>query len=208
MNTVELIQYSLGFAFDLLEQLVIDLTPEQADWLPPGNANPISSLYWHTVGYIDQFVHEWCMAPFMHVTFEEWLEARRAKRDLGMGQAPLRHSAGWQEKVVIALPPEDPRDPYWDVRNAREGLRVDLQALHDYARATAQTLQSWVASLAPEDLERMIPTPVGDLNLGQVLEIFIISHINAHCGEISALKGCQGLKGYPWGSPADFLGDK
>jgi hypothetical protein len=198
MNTVELIQYSLGFAFEVLEYVVSDLTQEQADWLPPGNAIPIGALYWHTVGYADQLVHEWGMAPFRHVTFEEWLEARRVKHDLGMGQAPLRHSAGWQEKVVIALTPENPEDPYWDVRNVREGLRVDLPVLHDYARATAQTLQSWVASLTPEDLERTIPTPIGDYNLGRYLEFFVIWHISVHCGEISALKGCQGLKGYPW----------
>jgi hypothetical protein len=198
MNTVELIHHSLVFAFELLEHLVSDLTQEQADWLPPGNANPIGALYWHIIGYVDQVVHEWCMEPFVDLTIEEWPEAKRAKRELGMGQAPLRHSAGWQEKVVIALPPENPEDPYWDVRAVREGLRVDLPALHDYARATAQTLQSWVASLAPEDLERTIPTPIGDHNLGQFLEIFVICHINNHSGEISALKGCQGLKGYPW----------
>jgi hypothetical protein len=198
MNAVELIHFSLGLAFEHLEHLVKDLTQEQADWLPPGNANPIGSLYWHTVGYSDQLVHEWCMEPFVDLTIEEWFEAKRAKRELGMGQAPLRHSAGWQEKVVIAFPPENPEDPYWYLRNAREDLRVDLPALHDYARATAQTLESWVASLAPEDLERSIPTPIGDYNLGPFLEFFIIWHINVHCGEISALKGCQGLKGYPW----------
>jgi hypothetical protein len=198
MNAVELIHFSLGLAFEHLEHLVKDLTQEQADWLPPGNANPIGSLYWHTVGYSDQLVHEWCMEPFVDLTIEEWFEAKRAKRELGMGQAPLRHSAGWQEKVVIASPPENPEDPYWYLRNAREDLRVDLPALHDYARATAQTLESWVASLAPEDLERSIPTPIGDYNLGPFLEFFIIWHINVHCGEISALKGCQGLKGYPW----------
>ena len=64
MNTVGLIHHSLGFAFDLLEQLVVDLTQEQADWLPPGNANPIGALYWHIVGYVDQMAHEWGMAPF------------------------------------------------------------------------------------------------------------------------------------------------
>jgi hypothetical protein len=198
MNTVDLIQYSLGFAFDLLEQLVTDLTQEQADWLPPGNANPISALYWHIIGYCDQVVHEWCMEPFVDLTIEEWFEAKRAKRELGMGQPPLRHSAGWQEKVVLALPPENPEDPYWDVRAIREGLRVDLPALHDYARATVQTLLGWLASLSLEDLERTVPTPIGDHNLGQFLEVFIIGHINPHSGEISALKGCQGLRGYPW----------
>ena len=198
MNTVGLIHHSLGFAFELLEQLVSDLTQEQADWLPPGNANPIGSLYWHTVGYSDQLVHEWCMVPFRHITIEEWFEAKRAKHELGMGQAPLRHSAGWQEKVVIASPPVDPEDPMGDLRAIRVGLRVDLPVLHDDARATAEALLGWVASLTPEDLERTLDTPIGEVNLGQMLEAFVIWHINVHCGEISALKGCQGLKGYPW----------
>ena len=38
----------------------------------------------------------------------------------------------------------------------------------------------------------------GEFTLAQMLDSFIIWHINAHCGEISALKGCQGLTGYPW----------
>jgi hypothetical protein len=198
MNTVGLIQVSLGFALEILEQVVSDLTQEQADWLPPGNANPIGALYWHIVAYCDQLAHEWGMPPFRDISHEEWLQAKRAKHDLGMGQTPLRHSAGWQERVVIASPPERPEDPYWDLRAAREGLRVTLPALHDYAQATAQALRSWVASLTPEDLERTISTPVGEYTLDQYVEIFIIWHINAHCGEISGLKGCQGLKGYPW----------
>jgi hypothetical protein len=175
MNTVELIHYSLGFAFETLDELVSDLTQEQADWMPPGNAIPIGSLYWHTIKYVDQIVHDW-----------------------GMGQPSLRQRAGWQEKVVIASPPPDPEDPMGDLRAIRVGVSVDLPALHDYARATAQALLDWLASLTPEDLERTIETRYGEFNLGQVLESFIIWHINAHCGEISALRGCQGLKGYPW----------
>ena len=198
MNTVELIHFSLGRAFEHLDQMVSDLTQEQADWLPPGNANPISALYYHTIAYVDQLVHEWCMAPFRDITIEEWFAAKVAKQDLGMGQVPLRRSAGWQEQVVRGLPPANPEDPYWDVRVAREGIEVDLLALHDYAHATAQTLLDWAASLTPEDLERVIPTPWGDYNQGQWLEFFIVWHINVHCGEIASVKGYQGLAGYPW----------
>jgi hypothetical protein len=175
MNTVGLVQYSLGFAFDILKQLVDDLTQEQADWMPPGNVNPISALYWHTVSYVDEIVHDW-----------------------GMGQAPLKQSAGWREKVVTACPPPAEGDPMGDLRAVRAGLSVDLPALHDYAQATSQALLGWVASLTPEDLDRTMETPIGELNLGQMLEAFIIWHINVHCGEISALRGMQGLKGYPW----------
>jgi hypothetical protein len=171
MNTVELTQYALGNAFGVLEQVVADVNQVQADWMPPGNANPIGALYWHTVSSVDEVVHGW-----------------------GLGQPPLRKSAGWQEKVITASAPEDEEDPVAQLRS----IRVDLPALHDYARATAQAAQAWMASLAPEDLERMLDTPSGELNLAQMLEAFVIWHINAHCGEIAALKGCQGVKGYPF----------
>jgi hypothetical protein len=198
MNTVELVHFSLSLAFEYLEQAVSDLTQEQADWLPPGKANSIGALYWHTIAYVDQLVHDWCMPPFKDVSVQEVFEAKRAKRELGMEQVALRHRDGWQEKVVRAFPPENPEDPYWDVRAVREGIQVDLPALHDYAHATDRTLVDWAASLLPEDLERVIPTPFGDYNQGQWLDFFIIWHINVHCGEIAALKGCQGLAGYPW----------
>jgi hypothetical protein len=176
MNTVDLIHYSLGFSFELLEGLVTDLTPEQADWQPPGDALPISALYWHIVHYVDKLVHDW-----------------------GMGQQPpLAQTAGWGEKVLLASPAVDPDDPMGDLRAVNQGLRVDLEILHDYARATAETILNWVASLTPEDLERTLPTPIGDLNLGQILQAFIVLHINNHIGEISTVRGCQGLKGYPW----------
>jgi hypothetical protein len=196
MNNVELIYDSLGFAFEILENLTGDLSQEQADWMPPGNANSIAALYWHIVAYVDQYVHEWCMAPYRQVAFEEWVDSKLTKRELGMGQDPLRHS--WQEKVVITLPPENPKDPYWEIRASRESLQLYLPALHDYAQATKQAILSWVASLSPHDLERKVSTPIGEFNMGQVLETFIIGHINNHSGEISALRGCQGLKGYPW----------
>jgi hypothetical protein len=77
-------------------------------------------------------------------------------------------------------------------------LRVDLPALHEYARTLAEAMRGWLSSLKPEDLERSVRTPVGELNLAQLLETFVIWHINAHCGEISALKGCQGARGYPF----------
>jgi hypothetical protein len=171
MNTVDLIQYSLGNAFGILGQVTADLSQEQADWTPPGCANPIGALYWHTLASVDQIVHAW-----------------------GMGQAPLSQRADWQDKILVGAPPQEEPGRPPDMR----GVRVDLPALHQYAQAVAQASQAWLAELTPEDLERELETPVGELNLGQMLEIFVIWHINAHCGEISALKGCQGAQGYPF----------
>ena len=157
MNTVELIQYSLGFAFDLLEQLVSDLTQEQADWVPPGTASTIGAIYSHTITYVDFLVREIC---------------------LGQNYANL-----------TGPPPAE---------IMMQDVQVDLSALHEYAGKVRSAAQDWLSSLTPADLERMLETSVGELNLGQFLEAYIVWHINVHCGEISALKGCQGLKGYPW----------
>jgi hypothetical protein len=198
MDIVGLIHDSLGFSFGVLENLVSDLTQEQADWMPPGKANPIASHYWHAIAFTDQVVHEWGMPPFLELTQEEWAAAKIENQDLRMGQVPLRLRDGWQEKVVIALHPENPADPYWEVRASREGPRVNLLALHDYARATTESTLAWAAALELEDLERPIPTPIGDYSLGHFLEVFVVSHLDNHCGEIATLKGCLGLQGYPW----------
>jgi len=157
MNTVELTQYSLGFAFDLLEQLVTDLTQEQADWVPPGTASTIGAIYSHTITYVDFIVQKVCIG---------------------------------QSDAVFAEPPPP--------RIRMQEVQVDLSALHEYAGEVQRAAQDWLSSLTPADLERKMETPIGELTLGQMLEAFVIWHINVHCGEISALKGCQGLKGYPW----------
>jgi hypothetical protein len=171
VNTVELLQFSLKNAFDILGSVTADLTQEQADWLPPGTANPIGATYWHVISGTDLIVHGWCM-----------------------GQAPLSQTAGWQDKVVLAGAPEEETDHPAKMRD----VRVDLAAMHEYARDVAEATGDWLATVTPEDLERKMDTPVGERNLGQLLVTFGAWHINAHCGEISALKGCQGARGYPF----------
>jgi len=79
-----------------------------------------------------------------------------------------------------------------------QAIRVDIAVLHTYTKAVTEAIQVWLASLTPQDLERDLETPIGKLSVGQMLETFVIWHINAHCGEISALKGCLGVKGYPF----------
>ena len=171
MNPIPLLQYSLGNAFAILSQVTEDLTQEQADWKPPGIANPIGATYWHAVEGADYIVHKWCA-----------------------GQTPLSESAGWKEKVLLVAGPESKEMTLAQM----QCIRVDLPVLHQYAQAVAEATQAWLGSLSPEDLEGKKQSPIGEVSLGQILETFVIWHINAHCGEISALKGCLGVKGYPF----------
>ena len=43
MTTVELLHFSMKNSFDVFDQVVSDLTQEQADWKPPGELSPISA---------------------------------------------------------------------------------------------------------------------------------------------------------------------
>jgi len=171
MNTVELIQYSLDNAFGILGQVVSDLTQEQADWAPSGIANPIGATYWHTVSSVDDIVHKWIR-----------------------GEEPLRQKVGWQEKVLTTSVTIS--EDGGDYLAYMQAIRVDVDVLHAFTEVVAEAVQNWLASLTPRDLERKLETPIGKLSVAQVLETFVIWHINAHCGEIAALKGCQGVKGY------------
>ena len=158
MNTVELLQFSLEAAFDVLSWVTADLTQEQADWRPPGTANTIGSIYSHILTYVDYYVRNY------------FIEGKP------------------QPETVESRPAE-----LW-----MQDVQVDLSELHAFAGQVRSTVQNWLSSLTPQDLERRSLTTAGEINEGQAVELFIIWHINAHCGEISALKGCQGLKGYPW----------
>lgn len=173
MNTVELIRYSLDNAFGVLGQVVADLTQEQADWTPPGIANPIGATYWHVISSLDEIVHKWLR-----------------------GEEPLLVRNGWKQKVLTVSPPEPGRDG--DHLAYMRAIRVDLPMLHAYTKSVTDAVQSWLSSLKPEDLGRELDTPLGKLSAGQVLGRFVAWHVSAHCGEIAALKGCQGAKGYPF----------
>jgi uncharacterized damage-inducible protein DinB len=158
MDTVELLQYSLGFAFAILKQVTAELTQEQADWSPPGTASSITAIYWHTLTYVDYFVREYC------------IEGKRLPETVESRPDVLKMQA----------------------------VEANVSELHQFASDVESTVQGWLSSLTPADLDRRRHTTAAELNVGQMMEIYIVWHINVHCGEISALKGCQGLKGYPF----------
>ena len=158
MNTVELTQYSLDCAFDILGQVTADLTQEEADWIPPGVVNTIGAIYSHIITYVDYFVQNYC------------IEGKPAPESVESRPEALKMQV----------------------------VQVDLSELHELAGNVKKKTQGWLSSLTPADLARKIDTTIGELTVGQMLDVFLVWHINVHCGEISALKGCQGAKGYPW----------
>jgi hypothetical protein len=105
MNTVDSLQYAVGNAFGILGQVTADLTQEQADWTPPGIANPIGATYWHILSGADFVVHKWCQ-----------------------GTEPLSETGGWLEKALtVAVPePEHGGDYFTYTSTARPSPRPPM----------------------------------------------------------------------------------
>jgi hypothetical protein len=53
MKNSTLLRLQLNEAFDWLDQVMADLTPDQYAWQPEGSANPISKLHAHTLSSAD-----------------------------------------------------------------------------------------------------------------------------------------------------------
>ena len=157
MNTVELLQYALNTAFEVLSYVTHDLTQEQVDWQPPGIACNIGSILSHLDTYLDFFLQEVCIE---------------------------------QRFEVLTTPPPQ--------AIVMHDVQVDLHDLQARTKNIIARTKDWVASLTPADLEVEVESAIGTINIGLMIEAYIIWHINVHCGEISLLKGCQGAKGYPW----------
>jgi hypothetical protein len=76
-----------------------------------------------------------------------------------------------------------------------------LDALRQYAQAAYAALDEQLATLEDEDLTTsidMTPVGLGQQTIGSFLMNLLVLNAAAHTGEISAVKGLQGLQGYPF----------
>jgi hypothetical protein len=155
-----------------------DVSEEQALWQPPGKANPIAAVYAHVLVGADGALNGL-------LTPSRPLFAAGTAAEIGLSALPVR--GDWYE---------------W-----ARGLRVDMGLLRIYAEAVRENWATFLASLAPTDIDRVVDLSVwgmGTRTLAQFL-VVQIEHFSGHCGEIAALKGMQGATGYRPGT-ADGIG--
>jgi hypothetical protein len=80
-------------------------------------------------------------------------------------------------------------------------VHIDLPALRQYAQAVYDNTDQYIAGCTPEDLDKELDlSGVGGdrTTLGEALARRIVGHVDNIAGEISCLKGLQGLQGYPF----------
>ncbi len=182
---VELLREQLRGARETLEGTTKDLSAETAHWIPPGTALPIGAAYAHAVLSMDGVVN-----------------------GMVRGTRPL-YAAAFAGKTGASEPhpgsagegPTDPEEWGRVFSGWCRRLKVDLPALHGYAAAVFEETDGWLAALADADLEKTVdlaPIGLGPSRIAFVLSAVVIGHVYCHAGEIAALKGTLGLKGYPY----------
>jgi hypothetical protein len=156
-----------------METTMKDVTPEQAQWAPPGIANPLGASYFHVVAA------------------EDFLLSTRARDDKALAFTEFAGKTGVSEPP----PPPGPGLDEWARR-----VQVDLSQTRQYAQAVYKRTDDWLGTLTPDDLDRRID--MSNFGMGEQPVITLINivgqHINNHLGEIACLKGLQGAKGYPF----------
>ena len=161
---------ALQWSFNLLEQVMADVDQAQAHWPPPGIANPIASTYAHAICEMDVLVKM-------------------------LAGKPILFETTWEGKTGISEPQLD-QDFEWVRR-----VEVDLDLAREYARAVYQHTDAALAELSPADLERELDLSANGLGIqtvGWCISALVTGHLHNMAGEISALKGMQGIQGYPF----------
>src|SRR5258706_7653510 len=115
------------------------------------------------------------------------------------GKAPLSETE-WKDKTG-ANSPMPAMDENWEKANYEwsKSVQVDMNKMREYAKAVYAATDAYMDNLKEEDLETELDLgPMGKQTVVHVIYSFLIGHTNSLAGELSALKGVHGAKGYPF----------
>lgn len=169
-TTVNLLRDQFEQSKSVLEGTLEGVTDEVAHHDPGGKVGTIAANLAHIITGMDAF-----------------LLAKSA------GNPPMMATSFADKHGMSELPPQDGDSSQW-----YKTVRVDLDAMRSYGKAVFQAVDDHLASLTDEDLEQEID--MGNFGQQKHSWLFTIMLLNNswHTGEIAAIKGMQGLKGYPF----------
>ena len=170
MDALAILRQQYKECDEWLDATMVGVTSDQAHWKPAGSANPLGATYAHALMTQDYVANLAIQAG-----------------------APLASST-WSNKLGLSELPPSEEITAW-AQWARS-VRVDLEALKAYGQAVAASVDQMLASLTATELSRSVETPFGSSTVQFLISGAIIGHTHNYTGEISCLKGLQGVKGY------------
>ena len=171
MDAVTLLKQQAHGTHQWLAGTLGDISSEQAQWAPEG-ALSVGAHYAHIVNGEDALINA-----------------------VARGGAPMA-ATDWAGKTGLSEPMPQGSFSDWS-----RTVTIDLPALRAYGQAVFANTEAYIASLTPDDLDREIDLTafgLGKVSLGFFISGITLGNTNWHCGEISCIKGLQGLKGYPF----------
>ncbi len=171
MDAVSLLREQLKDAHQLLEDTLGEVTPEQLHYGPQGQALPVGAAYAHVIFSEDIMVQE----VLKHGTplYESGTDSGASEPMPNFARGDWDGYADWTRRV-----------------------RFDLARLRAYGARVYAATDAYLASLGESDLDQQVPIFQG--SLAHTISRGLIGHVDNLTGEISAAKGLQGLKGYPF----------
>ncbi len=169
MNGVQTITASVKASHDWFNGTISDVTQAQANALPPGVVHPIGELMTHILNSEDGTVH-----------------------NMIQGKPTIWERDGWGKKLGVG------NMMFHDNKGART-FKIEPTSLAGYHKAVQAATLQYLGSLKDADLDRLVDAgPLGKVPVAALLLNGMVGNTFAHTGEISALKGTHGAKGYPF----------
>lgn len=170
MDAVTLLKSQIAFAHQWFDATVGDLETGDLHWSDPDGIMPVSAQVAHTLMAEDFILN-----------------------GIVRQQQPLMMTS-WAGKVGVSEPP-----PMGDWGDWARTVRVDLAQLRAYGAAVHAQTDEYLASLSDSDLDREMdsaPLSMGIVPQATLLSV-LVAHPFMHSGEVSAIKGMLGKRGYP-----------
>ena len=176
ITLLSLLKEELANAHETFESTAADIKDEHVHKDPGGMAFPLGATYAHLVFSEDAIV-----------------------AGMLQGKQPL-FATDWKDKTGASAP-MPAMDENWEKANSEwsKSVQVDLNQMREYAKAVYAATDVYLETLTEEDLEKELGLgPMGEQTVVHVIYSFLVGHTNSLAGELSALKGVHGVKGYPF----------
>jgi hypothetical protein len=163
MNVSELLADALGRVREQMPDLVAGLSDDDLAWRPDPEANSIAWTVWHLTRIEDDHV------AGVAETEQVWT------------------SGGWADRFGL---PFDAHEHGFSMSTADVGkVRASGELLAGYYEAVAARSAAYVATLEPDDLDRVIDEAWDPpVTLGVRL-VSVVNEVNAHLGQAQYVRG-------------------
>ena len=166
MDVKTTVSQLMDAAHGYMEMAIRDCSPETLTHKLPGSTiNSVGTIYAHTVFGEDGFLN-----------------------GLIRGQTPVYLAGGWAQKVGLEMPQGG--------QELDHDVVYELAPFREYAAAVYKATSDYLASASDADLAKMVDAGFAPpMPASAFITNILAWHIASHQGEISALKGAQGLNG-------------